>query len=32
MHQSITSDNPYVEIKYTEYILIQKMKNINGFP
>lgn len=24
IHQSISSDNPYVDIKYTEYIQIQK--------
>lgn len=26
IHQSISSDNPYVDIKYTEYIQIQKGK------
>lgn len=26
IHQSISSDNPYVDIKYTEYIQIQKKK------
>lgn len=24
LHQTITSDNPYVEVKYSEYILIEK--------
>lgn len=24
VHQTITSDNPYVEVKYSEYILVQK--------
>ena len=24
VHQTISSDNPYVEIRYSEYILLQK--------
>ena len=34
VHQTISSDNPYVQIKYSEYILHRKMKSLggDGFP
>ncbi|MFK2335617.1 DUF6549 family protein [Bacteroides fragilis] len=31
VHQTISSDNPYLNIKYTEYIKIEKNRNFDGF-